>query len=193
MMGKTSVTDSQSSQTALPAQLDPRKVFRHGFEVEGNIAVSSLPRLRKLLLDDQGRVHASLSFGIDEERRHRVQGQVQAEVNVICQRCMQSMVQSLQDSVDLAVVNSEARMKQLPSNIDPWFCGEDDMLMLAEIVEEQLMLAMPIVTMHDNCVDIGEQVRNTELKETSGEDSSGSDKRNPFAVLAGLKSDSSKH
>lgn len=191
------MADTPTPQSVLPPQLDPRKVFRQGLQVQGYIPVSSLHRLSEILLDAEGMAQAELTFGIDEDRRLRIQGRASAEVSVVCQRCMQPMKQILDDTIDLAVVNSEARMKQLPASLDPWFCGEDEMLIPADIIEEQLILAMPIVTMHPSCIDIeainnkaGGLPENGSSAAQSAE--SGSAKHNPFAVLAGLKSDGDK-
>ena len=191
------MAETPNPQSVLPPQLDPHKVFRQALQIQGTIAVSSLQRLKDILLDDRGTVTAELSFGIDEDRRLRIRGHVSAQVSVICQRCLQPMTQTLNDTIDLAVVTSEARMKQLPATLDPWFCGEDDMLVPADIIEEQLILAMPIVTLHPSCVDI--QALNQKaggITETDSSDAgsavTGSAKHNPFAVLAGLKPDRNK-
>lgn len=193
------MAETPNPQSVLPPQLDPRKVFRQALQVEGYIAVSSLHRLCEILLDNEGMVAARLAFEVDGDRRLRIRGHVSTEVSVVCQRCMLPMTQTLEDAIDLVMVNSDAQMKQLPSALDPWFCGEDDVLIPADIVEEQLILAMPIVTMHASCVDIDElagkaqavPVNGQHKKVPPGTDSSGSDpdKHNPFAVLAGLKSD----
>jgi uncharacterized protein len=189
--------ETPHSQSVLPSQLDPRKVFRQALQIQGHIAVSALDRLCGLLLDEQGVVSASLTFEVDSDRRLRIRGHVSAEVNVVCQRCMQPMTQVLNDTIDLVMVSSEDRMKQLPASLDPWFCGEDDMLIPADIVEEQLILAMPIVSMHQSCIDIdtlNSRARELPKKGVSGTVSSepSPDKHNPFAVLAGLTSDRNK-
>ena len=191
------MAETPTPQSVMPPQLDPRKVFRQALRIQGHIAVSSLHRLCEILLDDQGEVNASLAFEVDEDRRLRIRGHVNADVAVVCQRCMQPMRQILDDTIDLVMVSSEARMKQLPATVDPWFCGEDDMLIPADIIEEQLILAMPIVTMHASCIDIDEL--NNKAGELSDKglpaaDSSDSQpgKHNPFAVLAGLKPDRNK-
>lgn len=190
------MADTTNPQSVLPPQLDPRKVFRQALQIQGHIAVSSLHRLCESLLDEHGIVTASLAFEVDEDRRLRIRGHVNAEVSVVCQRCMQPMKQRLDDAIDLVMVSSEARMKQLPASLDPWFCGEDDALIPADIIEEQLILAMPIVTMHQSCIDIDKLNNSARPLSDSGLSVDPSDsqsvKQNPFAVLAGLKTDRNK-
>jgi len=55
---------------------------------------------------------------------------------------------------ELAVVYKEEQaLKKLPKNaVDPWFC-EDIKLVLADMLEEQLILCMPIVSYHEqHCI-----------------------------------------
>lgn len=190
------MAETPTPQSVLPPQLDPRKVFRQALRIQGHIAVSTFDRLCEILLDDEGTVTASLAFEVDSDRRLSIRGHVNAEVSVVCQRCMQPMKQILDDAIDLVMVSSEAQMKQLPAALDPWFCGEDEVLIPADIIEEQLILAMPIVTMHQSCIDIDELNKAKELPNTglAGQHTSAPapEKSNPFAVLAGLKTDRNK-
>ncbi|MDP2284015.1 MAG: YceD family protein [Pseudohongiella sp.] len=171
-------------KTSLPLTLDPQKVFRQKLQVNGQLPVASLKRLCESLLDEEGTVSASLLFEVDMERRFRIRGNASAEVSVTCQRCLQPMKLQLEDKIDLVLVSTDAQSKALPVNLDPWFCGEDEMLSPADIVEEQLILAMPIVSMHVRCIDVNsaqdETVKNQIESETA--------RKNPFAVLAGLRS-----
>jgi len=182
------MAETPEPATSLPLSLDPRKVFRHELEIEGEVAVSALSALCESLYDNKGVARATLSFSVDDERRLRIQGQVSAEVNVVCQRCLNPMSIQLDDQVDLVMVSSEEQAKQLPAALDPWICTEDQTLVPADIVEEQLILAMPIVTMHDNCIDLAKGFGSAAEAAGDSSDSPVAVRNNPFAVLAGLKS-----
>jgi uncharacterized protein len=181
------MAETPKSMTSLPPSLDPRKVFRHQLEIQGEVAVSALSSLCKSLYNNEGFAQANLSFLVDDERRLRIQGHVSAEVNVVCQRCLNPMSIKLSDDVDLVMVSSEEQSKLLPAAFDPWICAEDQMLVPADIVEEQLLLALPIVTTHDACVDLKAFGGAADAAEDSS-DAPGAVRNNPFAVLAGLKS-----
>jgi uncharacterized protein len=157
-------------------------------QLKGQLPVASLKRLCESLLDEQGTVIANLLFEVDTERRPRIVGNVSADVSVVCQRCLQPMKLHVEDRIDLVLVTTDAQSKALPDRFDPWICGEDEQLSPADIIEEQLILAMPIVTMHERCVDVNKAQDLAIQNQIESE----SARKNPFAALAGLKSRSEK-
>jgi uncharacterized protein len=155
-------------------------------QLKGQLPVASLQRLCESLLDEQGTVIANLLFEVDTERRPKIVGNVSTDVSVVCQRCLQPMILHVEDKIDLVLVTTDAQSKALPDRYDPWFCGEDEFLSPADIIEEQLILAMPIVSMHERCVDVNK----TQDLSIQNQIESESARKNPFAALAGLKSKS---
>lgn len=155
-------------------------------QIKDQLPVASLQRFCESLLDEQGSVIANLLFEVDTERRPRIVGNVSADVSVVCQRCLQPMMLHVEDKIDLVLVTTDAQSKALPDRYDPWFCGEDEFLSPADIIEEQLILAMPIVSMHERCVDVNK----TQDLSIQNQIESESARKNPFAALAGLKSKS---
>jgi uncharacterized protein len=155
-------------------------------QLKGQLPVASLQRLCESLLDEQGSVIANLLFEVDTERRPKIVGNVSTDVSVVCQRCLQPMILHVEDKIDLVLVTTDAQSKALPDRYDPWFCGEDEFLSPADIIEEQLILAMPIVSMHERCVDVNK----TQDLSIQNQIESESARKNPFAALAGLKSKS---
>lgn len=146
--------------------------------------VATLRRFCESLLDEEGSVNAALLFEVDSERRLRILGSVSADVSAVCQRCLQPMKLYLDDKIDLVLVSTDAQSKVLPVTLDPWFCGEDELLSPADIIEEQLILAMPIVSMHERCIDVN-KAQDVAVKNQIEAESA---RKNPFAALAGLKS-----
>ena len=123
-----------------------------------------------------------LEFVVDEQGRPIVQGTIAAGLTLRCQRCLEPMVVSLELPVRLALVQSEAEEQNLPPGFEALMVGERP-IPLAQIVEDELILGLPLVPMHpeqackvvkDYGVDAGE-----------GADQSA----NPFGVLATLKRD----
>jgi len=156
--------------------------------LKGQLPVASLLRLCESLLDEEGTVIADLLFEVDTERRPRIIGNVITDVSVVCQRCLQPMSLHVEDKIDLVLVTTDAQSKALPDRFDPWMCGEDELLSPADIIEEQLILAMPIVSMHERCVDVNKAQDLAIQKQIESE----SARKNPFAALVGLKSRSEK-
>jgi uncharacterized protein len=167
----------------LPKQVDVRKLINKSAEITAQEPVAQLQRLASVLADDGGSVTVNLAFYIDEGRFRKIDGDINTEVSVICQRCLEPMKVSLEANVNLAVVWTEDEAKQLPRDLDPLIVGEEP-INLADIVEEELILSLPIVSYHseDQCKGHSSFV--------SGDEEVVADepKENPFSVLEQLKS-----
>ncbi len=179
------MADTLDFSTPVPQILDARKVFRQGLAIEGCIAIRELNRLADCLIDPAGDVSAALSFGFDEQRRQVISGEVTTNVNVQCQRCLEPVAVELVESVNLALVRTEEMAKSLPASLDPWI-SEDEQIRPADIIEEQLILGLPIAATHDDCESAMPVAGDLEETGESGAEAQPS-KPNPFAVLASLK------
>lgn len=166
----------------LPGTLDVRKTATRGATVRGTLKPLELPRFRELLAADEGIVEAVLAFSRDEEGRYLVQAVTDSKVTVTCQRCLQLMPVQLHTDSTLAVVWTDEQARQLPSWLEPVIVTEEQ-CSLRELVEDELMLAMPPFSYHEQ-VDC-----NTVLADLNAEPDADEPARrsNPFDVLAQLK------
>lgn len=172
----------------LPNQVDVRKLAVNHSLITAEVSVSSLPRYADLLADQTGTVQAKLQFYTDEQHRRRVDGALKAKVNVICQRCLEPMPLLVDTQFTLGIVWSEGDSKRLPDDIEPLIVAEE-LVDLADIVSEELILCFPHVSFHDSeqCPQpVGYVSRDTD--DTSAEDASegNSTRENPFKVLEQL-------
>jgi uncharacterized protein len=111
---------------------------------------------------------------------------------LVCQRCLEPVAEEIRETVDLVLVPDEAAAEALSTEFDPWIT-EDHRIFLADLLDEQLLLGMPIVSYHKD----GPCSENTrvEVKAEPGtenlgkEEAAEADSSNPFAVLAKLKLD----
>ncbi len=169
------------SQQPLPRQIDPRKFAQQGVSLKGSIAFSALSRVANAVQGRDGEVAVDLVFAVDEQKTRTLTGTADARVNVICQRCLDVMDLGLHCRLNLAMVWDEEDARQLPRYMDPWIVGEGT-ADLYEVIEDELLLALPIVAYHDSgCVEpslfsAGEPVEEGEKPEN-----------NPFQVLEQLK------
>ena len=167
---------------ALPTTLDIRKAAARGVRIGGTLKVLDLQRFRSLLAGDEGVVEVRLACSRDEENRFLVALEVEADVLVKCQRCLETMVAHVASENVLAVVGSDEQAAQLPRHLDPLIV-EGETCNLRDMVEDELILAMPPFNYHPpgDCkqIDIG-------LSQPRVEDAGGS-RPNPFDVLAQLK------
>jgi uncharacterized protein len=169
------------SDSSIPAYADTRKIFQQEENIRGNLGLDRLPRFRKTLANDQGVVSLELKFTFGEAKERLIEGSLQAQVNVFCQRCLKPLAIALADDIKLALVRDEEAAQRLDAELDPWFC-EDHKLDLAELVEEQLILCTPIVSYHESgeCMSQKDYVAGEDATESVASES-------PFAVLRSLK------
>ena len=164
----------------LPERVDFRRLAARQTSLNGSLPLVSLSRLSDRLLDTAGTVKVDLEFDRDESGRYRLKGQLQAVLQVRCERCLEPMVRMIDQPLCLAAVWSEDDAGQLPDEYDPWVTGEEP-VSLAEIVEEELLLSLPIVNFHDTPCMQG-------LVKTADEVEAGAATRqNPFQALESLR------
>lgn len=171
-----------------PLRLDIPAFAREGAHLEGEWAASDLSRFA------EGATPAAewpaVRWQLDGEIRERLGDQpalwlhlqVEAQAALTCQRCLQAT------KVDLAVdrwfrfVRDEAQAAELDAD------SEDDVLVASarfdcrEWVEDELLLELPLVPMHEACPQPLPVSATPELPSEP--------KKNPFAALSQLKRES---
>ncbi|MDH4583036.1 metal-binding protein [Pseudomonas sp. BN415] len=167
----------------IPPHVDPRKLADREVTLDGDIALARLERLCEPLAGNAGSISASLAFGRDERRAVVIHSRIDVEVKMVCQRCLELVTLNIHSECDYAVVREGADSQSLPKGYDVLEVGEDP-LDLMTLVEDELLLALPIVPAHDpeDC----QQPAGTNEPEPSVDEVSRS---NPFSVLAQLKRD----
>lgn len=169
-----------SSDRTLPRFVDPRKFAQQGINIEGVIHISDLERIAESQVRDNPEVAVKLQFDVDEQKHRVITGQVSCQVQSLCQRCLEPVLLDLDCTLSLGVVWDEEQAKQLPVNLDPCILPEDGNTDIYQVVEEELLLAMPMVAYHDHdCIDKSLYSCGTPAKPEP--------KENPFKVLEQLK------
>lgn len=170
------------SVAPLPKIVDPLKLAEQRVDLQGKIALNQFKRLKELMLDCQGEVLVTLSFGKDEQGIRTLKGHIAASVSLECQRCLQAVAQAIETDLALGLVFSDEAAKNLPGYYDPLML-ENDELALWELVEEELILALPIAPKHaeSDCAFVGQFGASITEKPAA--------KKSPFSVLEQLKSD----
>lgn len=171
------------SNAPLPGPVDARKLSAKGAEISAQIRVSELPRIADMLASDRGNVAADLRFFTDEDHRKRLDGHLAAQLEVVCQRCLEAMPLELESDFALGIVWSEEEAKHLGSSLEPLIVGEE-LVNLADVISEELILSLPYVSYH-RAEDCSQQQR-----EFSGGDviaPAEEERENPFKVLEQLK------
>ncbi|MBS0359566.1 MAG: DUF177 domain-containing protein [Proteobacteria bacterium] len=116
------------------------------------MTLSELERLSPQLCDSDGQVQVTLDFGTDLEGQAYVKGAVSANLSLICQRCMQPMDYPVESQFSLGVVKDADAIEKLSSQYEPLLVREDGTVETAELIEEELLLSLPIVPKHKECI-----------------------------------------
>ncbi len=171
------------SNAPIPPHVDPRKLADRGATLEGELQLAELQRLCDPLADNVGTVRAKFSFERDERNAVVIHSELEVDVKMVCQRCLELVALPIQSACDYAVVKEGANTQSVPQGYDVLEVGEDPLDLLA-LVEDELLLALPIVPAHDpkEC----QQPAGLDEPEPSEDEVTRS---NPFSVLAQLKRD----
>lgn len=167
-------------QDRLPVQVDPYRLAEQGLEYDGVLPLRQMKRLSPLLSSIEGEAKVRLQFGVDDMGVHFLRGSIQASLELECQRCLQAMAWPVEAELALGFVSSTAEADQLPGGYEPYIVDTIP-LALIDMIEDELLLALPQIPMHDieQC-PAQEYVEPEEQQDMAGQD-------NPFKVLADLK------
>jgi uncharacterized protein len=169
--------------SGLPEFLDLARVTRQPLEQAGRIRIGKMPRLCAVLSDNGGDARVRLQAQDDGSGRIIVQGEAQADLTLICQRCLQPMQQYVSAGFRLAWVRDEDTAAAMQTETCDPLLSADGRVRLAELVEDELLLALPIVALHElETCDAG-----SNLHDAHAEAPGTPAKQNPFAVLEQLK------
>jgi uncharacterized protein len=156
--------------------LDALGLARSGTRVEREFDLAGFARLRDRLADPTGTARACAAFRLEGHWPAMELG-VSADVVLTCQRCLGPLRRTLESASRLAFADEGA--PELPSNYEA--IGSDPRkLDLAALVEDELLLALPLIPLHD----AGERCVGPGAKDESEEPAAGM--RRPFAGLKDL-------
>jgi uncharacterized protein len=169
----------------LPEFIDPWHFAEIGKELTGLVSLTKLSRLEGILLDLEGEAEILLKFNQGKNRQVHITGYVKADLKQECQRCLEPVTISVESDVDVVVVEGYEEAELLADELEPLLAG-DKRIRLNEVVEDELLLALPQVPMHPE----GECKAAYENYDGSPEQAEEEveKKPNPFAVLKDLKS-----
>lgn len=168
----------------LPEIIDPIVFAERRIELTGKISVKALPRLDDLLLETTGEVAVYLSF--DKQGRHAfIDGTADAKLIMQCQVCLEAVEVPVHTTIKLGIITALEQADRLPTGYDPLFIETEKML-LKEIIEDELLLNLPSFPKHDvDCIKF--EHRSTEALKVVIEPITPPTSKNPFAILAKLK------
>ncbi|MCL1634029.1 YceD family protein [Luteimonas sp. SX5] len=162
----------------LPEVLDAWRMVAARRSFEGRLPLASMGRLRDSLLDAEGEVAYVVEFGTDSLQVPYVELQIDAALPLECQRSLQRYLEPVRIVQRLGLIRDEEDEAGLPPGYEPLLMAEHGELRPAELIEDELILAVPVVPVDpdSDAVQNDWPADEEEVKQA-----------NPFAALAALK------
>jgi uncharacterized protein len=138
----------------LQRRIDPWTLARQGGQLQGEIGLEGMARLLELLAGWEGCCHLALSGSLDDEGQAHLTGRLHAVVGMVCQRCLEQLPVAIDTALDFTLVADEATAAALTSRAETLVTEPGALLDLWALVEDELILGLPLVARHadqSNC------------------------------------------
>ncbi|MGP9557010.1 YceD family protein [Psychrobacter sp. AOP7-A1-24] len=174
------------ASTGMPENISLDKWADTGYEWSGEVKPNSFDRLATTLSTE----HEQSGIQLDANLyRHNnvlhLAFTLTGEVWLTCQRCLQPIAIDLSDDYDIALLENDSQVRLVDEEQDYLLLDEivteqspERLLPFKKLVEDEILLKMPMAPKHDDCEMSVEQFGEIPEEEES---------ENPFAALASLK------
>lgn len=174
-------------QAMPPRQLDVQATCRDGRSLQGELPLATMPRLAASLYGqlDAATCATWAAQGLTRpvagsEPELWLHLQADAVVQLQCQRCLQAMAQSLVVDRRFLFVRREEDAERLDEELEDDVLALPQRLDLAELLEDELILALPLVPRHAGACP-------QPLPLLATESATADESPHPFAGLAALR------
>jgi uncharacterized protein len=123
-----------------------------GGRLRGAWPVSTMPRLCEELHEDAGAVEFEVQGGYDAHGRAQLALRASATLRLTCRRCLGAVDCALGAEATLLLAASQAEIDAEPISVDgpDWIVAQKAMA-LRDLIEDELLLALPYAPRHENC------------------------------------------
>lgn len=168
----------------IPVSIDPVRAAQSRSNYQGVVPGRQLKRLNELCAGDCSDVTVSLECGVDLQGIVYLKGKAVTELTLTCQRCMTLFTTEVTVDFCFSPCRTPAEIDELPDAYDPIECNEIGEIRLHQLIEDELIIAVPLIPMHEdaNCSQGSKDIVVGEIEPAQEE------RPNPFAVLEKLKS-----
>jgi uncharacterized protein len=168
----------------LPKKLDPNKSAQLRSKYDGVYLANEMLRYSSAVVAVQAEVPVKVEFLKDAQSLTYFSGEMRSQVQLICQRCNQVFDHSVYAEFCFTPVQGTEQIDLLPDAYEPVQVDDHGEVNLFELLEDELILSLPIVPLHsqDECSVKAENMQFGKIEPEPV-------RKNPFAVLKELKRD----
>jgi len=183
----------------LPVEVNPFRLVDQSKKLSGTLSQTRLPRIQELLCDnkdDTAEVNVTLNFDRTEIGLPCVTGKIEAQLDLSCQRCLSKLAHTFSSNIRVILVQTDEQAERAQGEGSDTYLVEDERLFLQDFIEDEMLLALPLSTMHEDCDAgrpyieglpedfISDEVDSNDVDEDLVKEDT---KENPFATLKNLK------
>lgn len=168
----------------LPKQIDPVKSAQKQSMYDGRYLAHEMTRFSSAVASVGESVFVKVEFAKDAQSLTYFKGDMNVNVQLICQRCNKPFNHSVYTEFCFTPVQGNEEEDLLPDAYEPVEVNDHGEVDIFQAIEDELILALPIVPLH------AEEVCNVGPDDmTFGKIEPEQERKNPFAVLKELKRD----
>jgi uncharacterized protein len=137
------------SAAGIPKHADATKAIATRQRFVGSVPLAQLPRIAGQLADTDGSLQVDLEAGKDSAGLAWLRGGIKGQLSLTCQRGLHPFPWSCDVTTQLRLVASESEEERAMKEAEAYLV-EEDQLPLREIVEDEVLLALPIAPRCDD-------------------------------------------
>lgn len=139
---------------------DLEGLAERGAVLDGEIRIGALERLCGMLGGDGGSVRATVSVRRKGHASLTLDLEYRAELNLVCQRCLEPLPHLAQAKLELSILEeSSSESINMAAGCEPLIL-DGGRLQPAQVIEDELIVSLPLVPRHHDNADCGELVGN---------------------------------
>jgi len=144
----------RANAAGIPKQVSADRAISARQRFSGSLPLAQLPRLAAQLADNSGSLEVEFEAGKDASGAAWLGGEVRGTLRLTCQRGLHPFDWGCAVKTRLRLVSSEVEEARVLKDSEPYRV-QDDVLPVRELVEDEVLLALPIAPRCDDpdCVE----------------------------------------
>ena len=160
---------------AIPPHFYPWKFAREQQQLNLSLPLEKSQELAGIY-GNHGQINVQLRGFVDSQNHSHLAGKLSAQLPEQCQRCLKPMSLAINQSFDYVLVRHAGQEEAVEAEGKESLICSDDELDLAWFLEEEVLLAIPMIAKHEHCE-----------APHFAQEAMPEDRPNPFAVLKNRK------
>ena len=161
---------------SLPEKLKLFNFAKKEISLSGIYQISDFPKISEIAINKKENVSVDLSFYLNNNKTPCVDGIIELDIVLVCQRCLDDLSIGLKINFNLAFIRHNQESEEIDSHYEIYFI-EDEELATHDLISDEILLSIPMVPTHDyDCI---KEINKQETVEGKSE--------NPFAILKKIK------